>query len=114
MSMVWREHGVPLFEGDWTAYPPENGQDDKTSDKACAHGTAPDHLVGRARESSQGGWKPVHVWVDGSVFTGRTDAPNVPADVLARELLRDDDALALQVRAAWLCDIDMCRRWIVE
>ena len=55
MSMLWREHGESIFDGDWLTYPPETAQDDSDArDEACAHGAAPDHLVGHARESS--GW----------------------------------------------------------
>ena len=93
VSMVWRPPLTGLMDGDWSEYPP-SAQDPSRDDSSFWPAAGPDHvLLGSAQESrvcSHGGWKPLHVWVAGSVFTGRVSAPNTPAEVLARELAKDD------------------------
>ena len=90
VSMAWRPVGAGLMDSDWSEYPP-SAQDPSRDDSSFWPAAGPDHvLLGSAQECSRGGWKPLHVWVAGSVFTGRVSAPNTPAEVLARELAEDE------------------------
>jgi hypothetical protein len=81
LSMIWRQEGYSLMDSPSSTFP---------QDGECGNAQRGGQLHGTRQPHSRGGWKHVHVWVEGSTYSGREQAPNIPPDVLARELLRDD------------------------
>ena len=82
MSMVWRPATYSLTDSFWSSFPqPLPGG-------SCDGRQRMESLPGVRQADTPGGWKTVHVWVEGSTYGGREIAHGPPPDVLARELLR--------------------------